>query len=177
MLFRKVCPRQKKGHTHTHTIRFYFFNFFFFIVKAKKLCILMGHLATTSVWKRTYDNDVEKKRKALFCLLFHKTAKTNGQESGCKDVVTALLLVYNCYISFKLLFHLNYPARNSDISNNSDILFVKLICNYFGFKPSEISKPCKIIKIADVIQIQMATLSLLIFFDCFRRFESKIVTN
>ena len=96
----KSCAEAKKG-THTHTPSdFTFLIFFFFIVKAKKLCILMGHLATTSVWKRTYDNDVEKKRKALFCLLFHKTAKTNRQESGCKDVVTRLQLLYLLQASF-----------------------------------------------------------------------------
>ena len=90
-----------KKHTHTHTLPdFTFLIFFFFIVKAKKLCILMGHLATTSVWKRSYDNDVEKKRKALFCLLFHKTAKTNRQESGCQDVVTRLQLLYLLQASF-----------------------------------------------------------------------------
>ena len=101
LLFRKVVPRQKKAHTHTHTPSdFTFLIFFFFIVKAKKLCILMGHLATTSVWKRSYDNDVEKKRKALFCLLFHKTAKTNRQESGCQDVVTRLQLLYLLQASF-----------------------------------------------------------------------------
>ena len=116
---------------------------------------------------------LKKKGKRCFAFCFTKQQKQIDK----KVVAKTLLLVYNCYISFKLLFHLNYPARNSDISNNSDILFAKLICNYFGFKPTEISKPCKIIKIADIIQIQMATLSLLIFFDCFRRFESKIVTN
>ena len=79
-------------------------------------------------------------------------------------------LVYNCQISFKFLFHLNYLARNSDISINSGILLVKLICNSCGNKFCKTSKSYKIVEIADIIQMQMAVSSLLMFFGCFTIF-------
>jgi hypothetical protein len=48
----------------------------------------------------SYGNDVEKKIKALFCLLFQKTAKKNRRENGYKDVVTRLQLLYLLQVSF-----------------------------------------------------------------------------
>ena len=137
LLFRKVCPRQKKGHTHTYTIRFYFFNFFFFLLLRQRSYAFWWVIWLRQVFgKGAMTTMLKKKGKRCFAFCFTKQQKQIDK----KVVAKTLLLVYNCYISFKLLFHLNYPARNSDISNNSDILFAKLICNYFGFKPSETVK-------------------------------------
>jgi len=43
--------------------------------------------------------------KALFCLWFQKTAKTNRRESDYKDVVTRLQVLY--------LFQVSFPSKLS----------------------------------------------------------------
>ena len=81
LLFRKVCPRHKKGHTHTHSARFYFFNFFFFYCSDKAAIHFDGSFS--------YDKRFERHERIVEFV--QKQAKKQLQESGGNDFVTYLL--------------------------------------------------------------------------------------
>ena len=81
LLFRKVCPRHKKGHTHTQSARFYFFNFFFYYSSDKAAIHFDGSFS--------YDKRFERHERIVEFV--QKQAKKELRESGGNDFVTHIL--------------------------------------------------------------------------------------
>ena len=143
LLFWKVVPRNKKGHTIPN---FTFFIFFFLLLRQK---------SRSFWWIINLQQALEKERKNLFGLF------RNMRNKSMIKWLQRLSYSSTIYIFLRLLFQTNHFVTHLAYQTFHVLCLLNSIVTFFWFNLAETSKPYKIIKIADIILIQMDILIIL----------------